>query len=176
VLVKSTGERVYYPTTRLITLPVINLTRSTARSEKVLFLLDVGKAATSAREALLECVRTHYEENESDFNSCPRCAQQAAEVEDGLQELPVCDVSATGMYNGGLIWLALRSGFSRIFALQLFGLLPACVPRLPCCSRSVNFVTLLDPFKVQLSVVWTYNFGREWRHTHNTWHKHVTCL
>jgi hypothetical protein len=72
VLVKSTGERVYYPTTRLITLPVINLTRSTARSEKVLFLLDVGKAATSAREALLECVRCHYEENESDFNSCPR--------------------------------------------------------------------------------------------------------
>jgi cytochrome c553 len=72
VLVKSTGERVYYPTTRLIALPVINLTRSTARSEKVLFLLDVGKAATSAREALLECVRCHYEENESDFNSCPR--------------------------------------------------------------------------------------------------------
>ncbi|KAF6259738.1 Mechanosensitive ion channel-domain-containing protein [Scenedesmus sp. NREL 46B-D3] len=97
VLVKSTGELVYYPTTRLITLPVINLTRSTARSEKVLFLLDVGKAATSAREALLECVRCHYEENESDFNSCP----------------------------------------------------------------SVNFLTLLDPFKVQLMVLWTYNFGPE---------------
>lgn len=72
MLVKSTGERVYYPTTRLITLPVINLTRSTARSEKALFLLDVGRAAASAREALLEAVRAHYAENESDFNSCPR--------------------------------------------------------------------------------------------------------
>lgn len=53
VLVKSTGERVYYPTTRLITLPVINLTRTTAKSEKVVFLLDLGKAGTAAREALL---------------------------------------------------------------------------------------------------------------------------
>lgn len=44
-----------------------------------------------------ECVKEHYEENESDFNSCP----------------------------------------------------------------SVNFVNLMDPFKVQLQVVWTYNFGGE---------------
>jgi hypothetical protein len=38
------------------------------------------------------------------------------------------------------------------------------------CFCSVNFVTLLDPFKVQLSVVWTYNFGREWLATpHACW-------
>lgn len=44
---------------------------------------------------LQECVKDHYEENESDFNTCP----------------------------------------------------------------SVNFVNLVDPFKVQLQVMWTYNFG-----------------
>lgn len=127
VLVKSTGERCYYPNTRLITLPVVNLTRSVARSEKVLISLNVGQASNAAREALLvrgggggawgrcfgvmcpgygcagmrlalspsvlgagclhmppaqgclpgavltlqAAVKEHYEENESDFNSCP---------------------------------------------------------------------------------------------------------
>lgn len=50
---KSTGERCYYPNVRLITLPVINLTRSCARSEKVVISLDVGQASNAAREALL---------------------------------------------------------------------------------------------------------------------------
>lgn len=56
VLVKSTGERCYYPNTRLITLPVVNLTRSCAKSEKVVISLNVGQASNAAREALL--VRT----------------------------------------------------------------------------------------------------------------------
>lgn len=50
---KSTGERCYYPNTRLITLPVVNLTRSCARSEKVVISLNVGQASNAAREALL---------------------------------------------------------------------------------------------------------------------------
>jgi small-conductance mechanosensitive channel len=53
VLVKSSGERCYYPNTRLITLPVVNLTRSVARSEKVVISLNVGQASNAAREALL---------------------------------------------------------------------------------------------------------------------------
>jgi hypothetical protein len=53
VLVKSTGERCYFPNTRLITLPVVNLTRSCARSEKVVISLNVGQASNAAREALL---------------------------------------------------------------------------------------------------------------------------
>ena len=53
VLVKSTGERCYYPNTRLITLPVVNLTRSCAKSEKVVISLNVGQASNAAREALL---------------------------------------------------------------------------------------------------------------------------
>lgn len=53
VLVKSTGERCYYPNTRLITLPVVNLTRSCAKSEKVVISLNVGQASDAAREALL---------------------------------------------------------------------------------------------------------------------------
>jgi hypothetical protein len=52
-LIKSTGERVYYPNTRLITLPVVNLTRTTARSEKFVISVDVGAATTAAREAIL---------------------------------------------------------------------------------------------------------------------------
>lgn len=97
VLVKSSGERCYYPNTRLITLPVVNLTRSVARSEKVVISLNVGQASNAAREALLAAVKEHYEENESDFNSCP----------------------------------------------------------------SVNFVNLVDPFKAQLSVTFTYNFSAD---------------
>jgi small-conductance mechanosensitive channel len=53
VLVKSTGERCYFPNTRLITLPVVNLTRSVARSEKVVISLNVGQTTNAAREALL---------------------------------------------------------------------------------------------------------------------------
>lgn len=53
VLVKSTGERCYFPNTRLITLPVVNLTRSCARSEKVVISLNIGAASNAAREALL---------------------------------------------------------------------------------------------------------------------------
>eukprot|EP00879_Flechtneria_rotunda_P016475 GHRR01017240.1.p1 GENE.GHRR01017240.1~~GHRR01017240.1.p1 ORF type:complete len:200 (+),score=75.37 GHRR01017240.1:483-1082(+) len=104
VLVKGTGERCYYPNTRLITLPVINLTRSSAKTEKVVFLLDVGRAGLAAKEALLERIREHYEENESDFATCP----------------------------------------------------------------SVNFVNILDPYKVQLQINWTYNFAAdEFKRTSN---------
>ena len=53
LLVKTTGEHSYYPNTRLITLPVINLTRSANKSDKVLLLLNVGHGAVAVREALL---------------------------------------------------------------------------------------------------------------------------
>jgi hypothetical protein len=53
LMVKSTGEHCYYPNTRLITLPVLNLTRASARSDKVVFSLDVGRGGAAARAALM---------------------------------------------------------------------------------------------------------------------------
>eukprot|EP00775_Hariotina_reticulata_P008975 gene8975-9150_t len=97
LFVKGNGERIYYPNTRLITLPVTNLTRTATKGDKVVFLVDIGSSGTAVKEALTECVKAHYEENESDFNVCP----------------------------------------------------------------SVNYVNILDPFKVQIQVYWTYNFGAD---------------
>jgi hypothetical protein len=53
LMVKSTGEHSYYPNTRLITLPVLNLTRATGRTDKVVFSLDVGRGGAAARAALM---------------------------------------------------------------------------------------------------------------------------
>jgi hypothetical protein len=58
-------------------------------------LMDISLKPSWWLLAAQECVKAHYEENESDFNVCP----------------------------------------------------------------SVNFVNILDPFKVQIQVYWTYNFG-----------------
>jgi hypothetical protein len=70
VLVKSTGERCYFPNTRLITLPVVNLTRSCARSEKVVVSLNVGQASNAARDALL--VRRPVLLQEQAMQACAR--------------------------------------------------------------------------------------------------------
>jgi hypothetical protein len=58
---------------------------------------------------------------------------------------------------------ALSSGWLQSAITDMFVLRAGCCLVALCGPGcSVNFVTLLDPFKVQLSVVWTYNFGREW--------------
>jgi hypothetical protein len=73
LFVKGNGERIYYPNTRLITLPVTNLTRTATKGDKVLFLLDIGISGTAAKEALtvysqtlLQLLRRH---------TCDKCLQ-----------------------------------------------------------------------------------------------------
>lgn len=51
------GETNHYPNTRLMLLPIINITRSTNRSDKIVFTIDPGRQAAALREALEVRVR-----------------------------------------------------------------------------------------------------------------------
>lgn len=59
VLVRATGERVYMPTSRLTALPVINLTRTKLKSDKLVISLDMGSSGAAAREKLQVCGPQH---------------------------------------------------------------------------------------------------------------------
>ena len=52
VLTKATGERCYYPNTRLLTLPLVNLSRTQHKAEAVSLAVDTGRAGLAARKAL----------------------------------------------------------------------------------------------------------------------------
>ena len=53
VMTKGTGERVHFPNTRLLTLPIANLSRTQHRAESVSLAFDLGAPALAAREALM---------------------------------------------------------------------------------------------------------------------------
>jgi hypothetical protein len=52
VLIKGTGERCYYPNTRMLMLPMVNLSRTTLRGESLNFTVDAGATGLAVREAL----------------------------------------------------------------------------------------------------------------------------
>ena len=70
-LVRTTGERSYYPNARLIALPVINLTRSERRCETVKFSVDGGAGAEAARAAVSAALQQHYSLKSADFADVP---------------------------------------------------------------------------------------------------------
>jgi small-conductance mechanosensitive channel len=70
-LVRTSGERNYYPNTRLITLPIINLTRSERRCETARFCVDAGASAEAARSAVFAALEAHYAVRSADFAAAP---------------------------------------------------------------------------------------------------------
>jgi hypothetical protein len=70
-LVRTTGERSYYPNARLIALPVINLTRSEKRCETCKFFVDAGAGAEAARAAVGAALQQHYSLKSADFADVP---------------------------------------------------------------------------------------------------------
>jgi hypothetical protein len=70
-LVRTSGERNYYPNTRLITLPIINLTRSERRCETARFCVDAGAGAEAARSAVFAALEAHYALRSADFAAAP---------------------------------------------------------------------------------------------------------
>lgn len=53
VLTKGTGERVYYPNTRMLNLPIANLSRTQHKADVAGFTVDAGACAVAAREAII---------------------------------------------------------------------------------------------------------------------------
>jgi hypothetical protein len=52
VLIKGTGERCYYPNTRMLLQPITNLSRSANRAETVSFTVDMGRVGLEVQAAL----------------------------------------------------------------------------------------------------------------------------
>jgi hypothetical protein len=53
VLIKGTGERVWYPNARLLQAPLANLSRTQHRAEAASFAVDSGRAGLAVRQALI---------------------------------------------------------------------------------------------------------------------------
>jgi len=139
VLIKGTGERCYYPNTRMLLLPIINLSRTSHRAEAVNFTVDMGRTGLEVRKALrVSLLGLGWSVGSLQWLLTPQTR---------LSNLCNQPPPSTSRPPHARATQATMERFYEDNASDLTG------------APSVNFSTLEDPLKTRISVYWQCTFG-----------------